>query len=102
MDNKQARQRYTKLCETVSDLIRQDDPLELVAMGFPKNEYDVEVTRILPRLKNAKGAEDVRSIIHEEFVHWFADSAGPPERYDALGEQIWDAWKDFRETAAPE
>jgi len=44
----------------------------------------------LPRLRGATSCGDVRTILHEEFVHWFGqDVAGNVERYDEAAENIW-------------
>ena len=76
-------------------LIREADPLKLIRIGAPGNEYDPEVGTILPRLPNASAAHDVRRIVHEEFVRWFdADIAGPEDAYEAVAERIWFAWKE--------
>ena len=36
--------------------------------------------------------EDVRRVVHEEFVRWYnADTAGPASLYRAVAEDIWTA-----------
>jgi hypothetical protein len=54
------------------------------------DEYEPETDTILPRLKSCRSAEEVRSVVHEEFVRWFDDHvAGPPERYGRISKRIW-------------
>ena len=78
----------------VSRLVREADPIGLIAIGTPKDEYDIEVGTILPRLHEATSARDVQRIVHEEFVHWFsAETAGPPEIYATVSEEIWKTWQ---------
>ena len=66
----------------MSQLLREADPIRLITIGAPDDEYDPEVSTILPRLREARSAADVQKIIYEEFVHWFdADIAGPITHY---------------------
>ena len=86
---------YGSLYADVSRLIRAADPIGLIAMGAPDDEYDPEVSTILPRLREAKAAVDVQRIVHEEFVRWFgADLIGPLADYAEVAEKIWGTWLD--------
>ena len=88
------KEAYGALYVHVSRLVREADPIGLIAIGTPKDEYDVEVCTILPRLREATSARDVQRIVHEEFVHWFtAEIAGPPEIYATVSEEIWKTWQ---------
>lgn len=92
------KQAYGELYAEVSRLVREADPIRLIAIGAPDDEYDVEVSTILPRLHEATSASDVHRIVHEEFVHWFdADIAGPPEIYAAVSEEIWNTCQRYAE-----
>lgn len=91
---KSLKEAYGESDVHVSRLVREADPIGLIAIGTPKDEYDVEVSTILPRLREASSARDVQRIVHEEFVHWFgAEIAGPPEIYATVSEQIWKIWQ---------
>ena len=84
---------YGSLYANVSHLLREADPLGLIAMGAPADEYDPEISTILPRLREANAAGDVQRIVHEEFVQWFgADIAGPLTGYADVAERIWGTW----------
>src|SRR5712691_383546 len=84
---------YGSLYSDVSCLLRAADPIGLIAMGAPDDEYDPEVSTILPRLREANAAADVQRIVHEEFVQWFdADIAGPLTGYADVAERIWKTW----------
>jgi hypothetical protein len=43
----------------------------LAAAGAPEDEYEAQVGTIIPRLKDANGPNDVRHIVHQEFLRWF-------------------------------
>jgi hypothetical protein len=84
---------YGGLYSDVSHLLREADPIGLIAMGAPHDEYEPEVSTLLPRLHEANAAGDVQRIIHEEFVRWFdADIAGPISGYADVSERIWRVW----------
>jgi len=86
---------YGSLYTDVSHLLREADPLGLIAIGAPDDEYDPEVSTILPRLREAKAAVDVQRIVHEEFVRWFgADLVGPLTDYAEVAEKMWRTWRD--------
>ena len=79
----------------VSRLVREAAPIGLIAIGAPKDEHDVEVSTILPRLREATSARDVQRIIHEEFVHWFGgEIAGASAAYATVAEKVWKTWQE--------
>jgi len=81
---------YGVLYTEVSRLLRETDPIRLIKIGAPDDEYDPEVSTILPRLREAKSSDDVRRIVHEEFVRWFgAEIAGSETEYRAVAQEIW-------------
>ena len=91
---KSLKDAYGELYVQVSRLVREADTIGLIAIGTPKDEYDVEVRTILPRLREATSARDVQRIVHEEFVHWFgAEIAGPAKIYATVSEEIWKTWR---------
>ena len=74
----------------------------LIAMGAPADEYDPEISTILPRLREASAAVDVQRILHEEFVRWFgADLIGPLADYAEVAEKIWGTWFDCSHGTSP-
>lgn len=71
-------------------LLFEHDPIGLAGMGAPADEYHAEAETITLRLPEAASVDDLRSIVHEEFVRWFGDeTAGGRERYEAAAEAIW-------------
>jgi hypothetical protein len=84
---------YGSLYVDVSRLLREADPMHLITLGAPDDEYDPEVSTILPRLREAHSAVDVQRIVYEEFVRWFdADLAGASTGYADVAEAIWAVW----------
>jgi hypothetical protein len=87
---KELKERYRVAYEGLSNILFTEDP---VGINFEKNtdEYEPEVGTILPRLGDCRSVEDVRRIVHEEFVVWFdVVTAGPPEKYQTVARRIWE------------
>ncbi len=92
---KRLKKEYRGLFDEVAALLFRHDP---VGINFENNtdEYEPEVGTILPRLRSCRSADDVRRVIHEEFVRWFdASTAGPEEHYAKIANEIWERWKKF-------
>lgn len=59
--------------------------------------YEPEVGTILPRLRSCYSPDDVRRVVHQEFVRWFdASTAGPEERYAKMAAEIWSFWAEVQ------
>jgi hypothetical protein len=83
--------RYERLVAELEALLYRHDPIG-IAFGDNPDEYSPEAGSIVPRLQGVGTVEDVRRIVHEEFVRWFdADTAGPASRYQAVAQEIWTA-----------
>jgi hypothetical protein len=91
-EREQLKNKYKSLFNQMAQLLFEADP---IGINFESNtdEYDPEVGTILPRLEGAQSADDVQTIVHEEFCRWFGqDTAGTREHYAAMSQQIWSAW----------
>ncbi len=85
------------LVAAVERAINEADPVGLLHIGAPSDEYSPEVGTIVPRLASAVRLDDVAAVLHEEFVRWFgAGIAGPRERSEMLARPIWDALSAYR------
>ncbi len=92
-----ATARWERLSELVEKAVSGADPIGLLAVGAPADEYRPEIGTILPRLSAADSEDDVLVIVHEEFVRWFGASiAGPTTAYRTIASRIWDALREFR------
>ncbi len=87
-----SRLQYKNLDRGLAALLYRHDPISLAAAGAPKDEHEPEASTIIPRLKDAKNVEDVRRIVHQEFLHWFDEegTAGPESAYTAIAKDIWE------------
>ena len=63
---------------------------------FAKDEYEPEVTTILPRLPQATSAAEVERILREEFAYWFYEGLSlDPERFAWAARTIWQMWRAY-------
>lgn len=97
-ERKLLRKQYSELFDHLCLILYKRDPIG-IAEGNPHwDEYSSEVGAILPRLKEASSAIDLRSIIYQEFLRWFEDSltTGDENRYEEIAQDIWQLWQDYQ------
>jgi hypothetical protein len=90
------REEFGDLFDTVSEILFRNDP---IGINFETNtdEYELEVSTILPRLQEATSPDSLRLIIHQEFVKWFhPDIADPESKYEEIAQEVWAAWRRWR------
>ena len=82
-----------RLVAEVEALLYRHDPIG-IAFGDNPDEYRPEAETIVARLPRARTVEDVHTLVHQEFVHWFdGDTAGPVSRYEAIAQEVWSTWQ---------
>lgn len=97
MDRTAALRRYDAFVSAVKVAIDSADPIGLLRIGTPSDEYEPEVGSIVPRVAKAADLPEVHRIIYEEFGRWFGvDTAGPLSAYEAPAREIWRALLLFR------
>lgn len=85
------RRELKPLRAAVAAAVTRADPIRLLALGAPGDEYDREVDAILTRLGVARDRASVRALVRQVFVEVFGeDAAGGPERYEQAADAIWD------------
>ena len=60
--------RYQVLVEAVERAINQADPIGLLEIGAPSDEYAPEIGTIVPRVVSARQLDEVTAVLHEEFL----------------------------------
>ena len=80
--------RFTEL----RTIINKHDPIGLLSIGAPEDEYESEVKTILVQLDTAMTEQQVHDLIYQEFIRWFNDesTAGSKENYSGLAKDIYD------------
>lgn len=94
---KDARREYESIRAAVGAAIDAADPIGLLRIGAPPDEYEPEIGTIVPRVAAARSQREVQEAVHGEFARWFGtDIAGPVDSYDEPARAIWDAVLQFR------
>ena len=91
-EERRLKAEYGEVYDAVAEILFRHDPM---GINFDVNtdEYHPEVGAILPRLKTCGSAQDVLTVIHEEFHKWFDGMEGPPERYVDIADEVWSLWR---------
>lgn len=71
-------------------IINRHDPIGLLKIGAPKDEYEPEVKTIIVQLKTEMTEKQVHDLIYQEFLRWFEDesAAGKKDSYKELAKDI--------------
>lgn len=74
----------------IRELVNKYDPIHLIDMGCPEDEYDGEVKRIIKGFKKTSNPEQLRNLLHGIFVEMFDERlAGPKENYQLLAADLF-------------
>ncbi|WP_409274603.1 DUF1871 family protein [Neobacillus sp. SCS-31] len=57
----------------VKEVIDEWDPIGLLGMGCPDDEYDPEIKDIVKRLSNSNSVDVLTKEIQEVFIKWFGE-----------------------------
>lgn len=99
------KQEYGWFYEALVRLLARADPMNLVKMGAPEDEYELEVDVILQGLNEARSPGDLGQIIYDAFVDCFGSSfAAPAEqpgeqrkaRFLSMGNEAWNLWQSWK------
>ena len=102
LERKVLKTRYGNLFFEVRKILNEHDPVGLIAIGCPDDEYEPELGTILPRLRHAGSSKDVQEIIDQEFDKWFGrDTLGTWHASPELAQQVWEAWQRFKTSEEP-
>jgi hypothetical protein len=79
----------------VKQAIDQTDPIRLLSMGCPDDEYDPEIDEVLAYVTEYADQVSLGERIHQTFVEMFDEQiAGPPEVYHRIARQILEERKE--------
>ena len=86
---KQFKNKFFELRE----IINEHDPVMLIGLGAPGNEYDPEVKTIIVQLDSINTVEGIQDLVYKEFRRWFGEPViGKKESFLELAEDIY-KWK---------
>lgn len=79
---------YRELVKRVTTAVDHHDPIGLLAMGAPADEYASEISAIAAALGKCDNSEDCLAVVWATFRGSFGDSAGSLEGYRALAREL--------------
>lgn len=84
-----------KKLEAIENILVKDDPVKLIKMGAPLDEYSSEALLIYERINRYTSVESIHQIMYDVFVSQFGNTKeratkiiGPFEDYKKIAEQI--------------
>lgn len=91
-----ATEAYKKAHSQLSAVLYERDPLGAAAGGAaPPDEYDMEATRLMPALKDAKTADDAERELRRMFsAHLGSD---PNAWFAEFAREVWAVWSRFQD-----
>ena len=84
------------LFHAVRKIVSEQDPIGIIFDDDNPDEYDAEVTDILPLLDQNYSVEELSKKIREIFVRWFGEQiASKYENYEQLAKKFLAIPRDF-------
>lgn len=84
-----------RLRAVVKEAIDQADPIGLLEIGCPGDEYDPEIDRVLAHVLEYSDPGGLGERIHQVFIEMFDERiAGPLEVYDRIARRIVEAMRE--------
>jgi len=98
----ETQSRYGPVFDDIIEILYRTDPMGIAWDNPIKGEeYYKEVRDIVERLPEAESAKDVQQIGVDVFHRWFG-IAHREERWDKIGELIWQAWQQRQAEVSPQ
>lgn len=74
----------------LTEIINKHDPISLLKIGAPKDEYKHEINAIAKGLKSCKSKKEIQQLVYDTFVKFFSkEIAGNFNQYDKIAEEIY-------------
>ncbi|MCS7074815.1 MAG: hypothetical protein NZ108_10150 [Bacteroidia bacterium] len=84
-----------ELYEKVQAIINEIDPVGLIDLGCPQDEYEPEIKNFLPKL-HGKSRSEIQEIVYKVFSNMFDEEAGEnDERYAEIAERLYRLYQEI-------
>lgn len=94
----QVREEYEMekvLLNKIRKILNKHDPMGLIRMGAPEDEYNPEVEEIMDVARKSHDVDEFIDYVHEIFINWFTETdAGPRDRYISLSKDLYELFKE--------
>lgn len=74
LDLEMVKQTHANHFFFIREIINKHDPIGLIAIGSPEDEYDPEVKTIVYQLKDVHTVKQIQDLVHQEFMRWFDET----------------------------
>lgn len=72
-------------------ILNHFDPIELIEMGCPQDEYDPEIARILQAVAECKNVEALSAMMRSVYAQMFDEEiTGRFPDWDKLADEVWE------------
>lgn len=89
---------YTSAFLELKDIVNEVDPIGLISIYCPDDEYDPEVNNILKLIPNSETLPQLADMIHNVFIKWFdAEMAKDYAMFERIAVLIWNKREKFIE-----
>ena len=94
--NKQVKDAYFKLFESVSEILFRVDPVGIASGKENPNEYDAEAGEIIAKLGGCRSEQEALTVVYDTFCDMFdKKTAGPKAKYTKVAGEIWRVYRAF-------
>jgi len=85
------KKEYGEKFNQLLTIINKHDPINLIKIGAPVDEYNSEVKTIIIQHKNMTTEQQVHDLIYQEFLRWFnyEGVVGPKDSYKELAADVF-------------
>ncbi len=91
LDLEMLKQSHAAVFFFIREIINKHDPIGLIAIGAPEDEYDPEVKTIVYQLKDVRTIAQMQDLVYQEFLRWFEEKSivGEWDSYAEIANEIY-------------
>jgi hypothetical protein len=95
------RADYDAATDVVAAVISAWDPYSLLAGGAPRDEFEMEVARLVTRIPHIRSAADASREVAAVFSHYFSPEDFSSESCSEVGARLFDELQKAHLLSAP-
>ena len=91
LDLEMLKQSHAAVFFFIREIINKHDPIGLIAIGAPEDEYDPEVKTIVYQLKDVRTIAQMQDLVYQELLRWFEEKSivGEWDSYAEIANEIY-------------
>ncbi|MFL6519519.1 MAG: hypothetical protein ACJ8NS_04805 [Chthoniobacterales bacterium] len=95
------RADYDSAIDVVGAVINAWDPGSLLASGAPRDEFDMEIARLVTRIRDIRSAADASREVAAVFSHYFGPEEFSVDSCSEVGARLFDELQKAHLLSAP-